>query len=109
MRGGSGNRYKDMPVAGAEDFKAEIDYTGLGKQIPTPGTPVQGPLQEIIRYQKRIAELEKKLADMKSLADFWISKGLTPNMCEQDYNTWLALGYRSKAMIAASQEQEKEK
>jgi hypothetical protein len=48
--------------------------------------------------QGDIDDLRHSLRAMIDLAEYWISRELKPDMSREDYESWLSLGYNSKAL-----------
>lgn len=63
----------------------------------------------IAAQQARIDALTEALAGVVDLAEFWIGRGMEPDMSEERYRIWTALGYHShklrsaKALLEAEQ------
>jgi len=54
--------------------------------------------QKIEQLEAEIERLTEALKAARDLAGYWIMQGDRRSYSEQEYKTWLALGYHSKAM-----------
>lgn len=65
--------------------------------------------RELVAALARIDALTEALAGVVDLAEFWIGRGMEPDMSEERYRIWTALGYHSHKLRSAKALLEAEK